>query len=317
MAAGQLTWPAWSALRSADEVWSLEPYPLWVAALASGGVAVSTWGDWPATELAERAAGRSVVLLDDGSEAVAGVLAEAGPYSVVVGAFDLPGARLLDLVAVMDRLRSPGGCPWDAAQSHHSLLPYLLEETYETVEAIEGGDRDHLREELGDLLLQVICTPGDLLLQVVFHARVAAEDPSAPWGIDEVADGIVGSWSRGTRTCSGRSRRPRPSRSRPTGRQLKRAEKGRSSAMDGVPLAQPALALAAKLMSRAEKAGVGVAVPMPATPSASSASPEVIGELLLGVVALARAAGVDSEAALREAARGYAGRVRAAESASP
>ncbi len=305
VAAGQLTWPAWSALRSADEVWAVEPSPGWVAALASGGVALSSWGDRSAAELVERAAGRSVVLLDDGGEAVAGVLAEAGPYSVVVGAADLLGARLLDLVAVMDRLRSPGGCPWDAAQSHHSLLPYLLEETYETVEAIESGDPEHLREELGDLLLQV-----------VFHARVAAEDPSAPWGIDEVADGIVAKLVARHPHVFGSVDATTAEQVEANWEELKRAEKGRESAMDGVPLAQPALALAAKLMSRAEKAGVGVSVPMPAVPSASSASPEVIGELLLGVVALARAAGVDPEAALREAARGYAGRVRAAE-ASP
>jgi XTP/dITP diphosphohydrolase len=91
-----------------------------------------------------------------------------------------PGARLLDLVAVMDRLRSPGGCPWDREQTHASLAPYLLEETYETLEAIDSGDRAHLREELGDLLLQV-----------VFHARVAAEHPLDPWTVDDVAAGIT------------------------------------------------------------------------------------------------------------------------------
>ena len=91
-----------------------------------------------------------------------------------------PGERLLDLVAVMDRLRSPGGCPWDARQTHASLVEYLVEEAYETVEAIEESDRVGLREELGDLLLQV-----------VFHARIAAEDVADPWTIDDVADGIV------------------------------------------------------------------------------------------------------------------------------
>ncbi|HYJ66452.1 MAG TPA: MazG nucleotide pyrophosphohydrolase domain-containing protein, partial [Nocardioidaceae bacterium] len=90
------------------------------------------------------------------------------------GSYDLPGATLLDLVAVMDRLRSPGGCPWDAKQTHESLVTYLVEEAYETIEAIETGDRDHLREELGDLLLQV-----------VFHARIAAEDPDSGWSIDD------------------------------------------------------------------------------------------------------------------------------------
>ena len=99
---------------------------------------------------------------------------------VLPGSYDLPGARLLDLVAVMDRLRSPGGCPWDAEQTHESLTTYLVEETYETLEAIETGDRDHLREELGDLLLQV-----------VFHSRIAAEDSDDPWSVDDVAGDIA------------------------------------------------------------------------------------------------------------------------------
>src|SRR5687768_14043507 len=88
-----------------------------------------------------------------------------------------PGHRLLEVVAVMDRLRSPGGCPWDAKQTHQSLMPYLLEEAYETYEALETGDLGHLREELGDLLLQI-----------VFHARIASENG---WGIDEVAGDLV------------------------------------------------------------------------------------------------------------------------------
>ena len=105
---------------------------------------------------------------------------EPPEVEVLLGSWDIPGARLLDLVAVMDRLRSPGGCPWDAEQTHESLVTYLLEEAYETVESVETGDRDGLREELGDLLLQV-----------VFHARIAEEDASDPWGVDEVAAGIV------------------------------------------------------------------------------------------------------------------------------
>ena len=91
-----------------------------------------------------------------------------------------PGSAFLSLVEVMDRLRSPGGCPWDARQTHESLVEYLVEETYETVEAIETGDRAGLREELGDLLLQV-----------VFHARIAEEDPESAWGIDDVVEGII------------------------------------------------------------------------------------------------------------------------------
>src|SRR5882724_10050127 len=98
-----------------------------------------------------------------------------------------PGAALLDAVAVMDRLRSPGGCPWDAEQTHLSLLQYLVEECYELYQAVEDADRPALREELGDVLLQVL-----------FHSRVAAEGgvkpyppDSAPFGIDEVAADLV------------------------------------------------------------------------------------------------------------------------------
>ena len=101
---------------------------------------------------------------------------------MVVGSWDVPGSRLLDAVAVMDRLRSPGGCPWDAKQTHESLAKYLTEEAAETVEAIESGDREHLAEELGDVLLQVL-----------FHARVAedASEADERFDIDDVAGGLV------------------------------------------------------------------------------------------------------------------------------
>ena len=90
------------------------------------------------------------------------------------------GEPLLELIRVMDRLRSPGGCPWDAQQTHRSLVEYLIEESYETVEAIETEDRDALREELGDVLLQVM-----------FHSRIAQESADGPFSIDDVAQGIV------------------------------------------------------------------------------------------------------------------------------
>lgn len=105
--------------------------------------------------------------------------ADAPDVEVLLGSWDVPGARLLDVVAAMDRLRSPGGCPWDADQTHASLAPYLVEETYETLDAIESGDLVHLAEELGDVLLQV-----------VFHSRVAAEDPNG-FDIDDVAGHLV------------------------------------------------------------------------------------------------------------------------------
>jgi XTP/dITP diphosphohydrolase len=210
------------------------------------------------------------------------------------GSYDLPGAALLDLVAVMDRLRSPGGCPWDAKQTHESLVTYLVEETYETIEAIETGDRDHLREELGDLLLQV-----------VFHARIAGEDRESPWSIDDVAADIVAKLVRRHPHVFADVNAPTAEHVEANWEVLKAAEKGRESAVDGVPTGLPALALAAKLMSRAAKAGV----PVSADPDDSS-----FGGRLLRLVAEAQAAGADAEAELRAAARRYADAVRAAES---
>jgi XTP/dITP diphosphohydrolase len=199
---------------------------------------------------------------------------------------------LLRAVAVMDRLRSPGGCPWDAAQSHRSLAKYLLEETYETLEAIETDDMALLREELGDLLLQVL-----------FHARLAEELPAAQrFGIDDVAGDLVAKLVH---------RHPHVFADVPVAdaaevnenwERLKAVEKGRDSAVDGVPMGQPALALAAKLVSRAERADVEVEV-----------SANDIGDRLLAVVREAVAAGVDPESALRESARALRDALVAAE----
>lgn len=118
--------------------------------------------------------------LSDAVAAEVSRLAEPPEVEVLLGSWDVPGARLLDVVAVMDRLRSPGGCPWDAAQTHETLLPYLAEESEEYAEAVASGDRRHMAEELGDVLLQVL-----------FHARVAQEDADQPFGIDDVAGVLV------------------------------------------------------------------------------------------------------------------------------
>ena len=216
------------------------------------------------------------------------------------------GARLLELVAVMDRLRSPGGCPWDAAQTHESLLPYLLEEAYETVEAIETDDLVGLKEELGDLLLQV-----------VFHARVGEEHDEQPWSVDDVAGGIVDKLvSRHPHVFATDATALRSADDvEASWEALKRVEKGRTSAVDGVPLAQPALALATKLIARASKAGVAVQLPVAALPGDEPLTVISAGTLLLALVARMQADGVDPEAALRAAARDYAGAVRAAETA--
>jgi XTP/dITP diphosphohydrolase len=215
---------------------------------------------------------------------------------VLPGSYDLPGARLLDLVAVMDRLRSPGGCPWDAEQTHESLMTYLVEETYETLEAIETGDRRHLREELGDLVLQV-----------VFHSRIAAEHPDEPWSVDDVAGDIVDKLVRRHPHVFGTSTAHTAADVEAGWERQKAAEKGRSSAVDGVPMALPALSLATKLVHRAEKNGVDV----------EPVDGDDLGARLMGLIVESRAAGLDAEAELRAAARRFADRVRAAESDLP
>ncbi|NAZ77063.1 MazG family protein [Kineococcus sp. T13] len=197
----------------------------------------------------------------------------------------------------MDRLRSPGGCPWDARQTHASLLRYLLEESYEVVDAVESGTREELREELGDLLLQV-----------VFHARVAQEDAEEPFGIDDVADAIVTKLER---------RHPHVFADEVAAEDLqgrwdaiKATEKRRESVLDGVPLQLPALARADKVLGRLQR--TGLAEPVAAPPELDE---DALGRRLLDLVAQAHAAGLDPEAALRTATRRLEGAARAAESA--
>ncbi|TDE02012.1 MazG family protein [Jiangella asiatica] len=297
VAPGLLSAAAWDLLRAGRVLVGDASHPQ-VAAVRAAGVEVTVVPAPPAS--AKVPAGEVVVWLlppgDDGVELVGGLGVE-----MVAGSQDLPGGRLLDLVAVMDRLRSPGGCPWDAEQTHRSLATYLLEETYETLEAIEAGDDDDLREELGDLLLQV-----------VFHARLAQERPSEPWSIDDVAAGIAAKLVRRHPHVFADVHAPTASDVGDRWEKLKRAEKGRESAVDGVPLAQPALSLAAKLVHRVEKSGVAVPVrEMPLPPLGTS---DDVGDALFALARRARELGVDPEQALRDAARRYVAAVHAAES---
>lgn len=218
----------------------------------------------------------------------------------------MDGARVSELVAVMDQLRSPGGCPWDARQTHRSLVEYLVEEAYEVVEAIEADDREALREELGDLLLQV-----------VFHARIAQEDPSDPWNIDDVTDGIVAKLVRRHPHVFADDQVDSAEHVESRWHELKAQEKGRDSVTEGIPTALPALVAAAKYLSRS--AALEVALPgevMAHDALIDIADEDELGEFLLGVVAQARDRGWDAEAALRQATRTHAARIRAVESAS-
>lgn len=219
---------------------------------------------------------------------------------------DRPGSRFLDLVEVMDRLRSPGGCPWDARQTHRSLVEYLVEEAYETVEAIETDDRDALREELGDVLLQV-----------VFHARIASEDPDAPWTIDDVSDGIISKLVRRHPHVFGDVEAKTPEAVEANWHALKAQEKGRESVTDGIPSTLPALVLAGKVLQRTTEYADDLDVPKEYE-AALVATEELLdeddlGELLLSLVAIARDSGWDAEAALRGAVRRRVAQVRSLE----
>ena len=245
-------------------------------------------------------------------------------------AAEVPGARLLELVAVMDRLRAQ--CPWDAEQTHQSLAPYLLEETYEALEALDSGDAAALREELGDVLLQV-----------VFHARLAAErGDGTGYTIDDVADGITAKLKRRHPHVFGDVTVTGPGQVSDNWDAIKAAERaargtGPASAFDGIPLAQPALSLVTALQRRAERVGAPAeladfaipAAPEPGTPDPSAhgdgrddagdpAEPvSEIGAELFALAARARQAGLDPERELRLAARAFRERVQAWERARP
>lgn len=209
---------------------------------------------------------------------------------------------MLELVEVMDRLRRE--CPWDAKQTHESLAPYLLEESYETLDALDRGDVVHLREELGDLLLQV-----------VFHARVAAERAdSTGFDIDDVAKGIADKLVRRHPHVFADVVVADADEVRRNWNEIKAAERaargGTSSALDGVAMGQPALSLADKLQRRAEAAGAPAELASLPVDEVDETVSE-LGAELFGLVSRARAAGLNPELELRHAARVFADRVRA------
>jgi XTP/dITP diphosphohydrolase len=299
VAPGLLSWPAWEALRSASSVLAPPGHPA-LPALDEAGITYRraaapppgpdedvVWLPMPGADL----------VLPDGAR-------------LVYGSVDLPGAHLLDLVETMDRLRVE--CPWDAKQTHASLAPHLLEEPYEALEALESGDAQALCEELGDVLLQVM-----------FHARIAAErDDGTGYTIDDVADGIVAKLVRrhphvfADVTVSGADEVKR------NWDEIKREEKlaraarepageAPPSALDGVPFGQPALSLAAQLQRRAARAGVPDELARMDGDGEPAGSRGDIGRELFRLVARARELGVDPEMELRAAARRYRDRVRA------
>ena len=191
----------------------------------------------------------------------------------------------------MDKLRSPGGCPWDAEQDHTSLLKYLLEESYEFIESVENNDRQAMQEELGDLLLQVY-----------FHSRMAEEDATQPFNIEDVAKSVADKLIRrhphvfaGTSVDSSEDVLE-------NWEKQKAAEKGRTSAIDGVPLAQPALPLATKVIYRLNKLNYDLPISEPIS-LPSEINQDQFGQILLGLISQAVEKGLDPEAALRSATK--------------
>ncbi|HET6478608.1 MAG TPA: nucleoside triphosphate pyrophosphohydrolase [Actinoplanes sp.] len=301
--AGLLTAAAWDVLRS---------HPVFTAAdseqaeaLRKSGVPVTVIEPDPERLLAEldhSGNGAAVVWLggpagDENFARSLGLRLAREPalaeLELMYGSWDPPGARLLDAVAVMDQMLSPGGDPWKRAQTHRTLASYLLEESYEAYDAIEADDTDALREELGDVLLQI-----------VLHARLAEELPEdEAWSIDDVAGGLVDKMVRRNPHVYAGLKVADLAEITENWDRIKKAEKSRDSALDGIALSQPALALAAKIIQRAQRAGLDVPLPTGAA----------LGPRLLRIVAEARADGVDAEQELRRAALAYADAVRAAE----
>ncbi len=200
----------------------------------------------------------------------------------LISAPDTPrGERLVDAVAMMDKLRTAG--PWESEQTHDSLRRFLLEETYELLDAVRSGNADLLREELGDVLLQVL-----------FHARIAEDAPQSPFGIDDVVVTLMRKLgNRVPGVLAGESISLEEQLAQ--WEERKAAEKSRKSVMDDVHTGQPALALAQRAIARAEKAGV----PADLIPDE--------------VTSISVSAEVDAESALRTAVLEFVDTVRAVE----
>lgn len=309
IAAGLFTRAAWQALDAADQILARDESEPLADAVSEAGMPVRHLGDVAPPELARTlmdaaAQPADVVWVssahgDPGlTDAIASEVSRLGAppeVEVLVASWDVPGSRLLDLVAVMDRLRSPGGCPWDAEQTHESLVKYLIEESHEAAEAIESGDRDHIREELGDVLLQV-----------VFQARVAQEHDTEPFDVDDVAGAIIEKLVRRHPHVFADGDASTPAEVEQAWEQIKAAERaakaphgggedGHQGLLHGIPRSLPSLLAADKVLARWERTGGDL-----------SAVGDPEGDLaarLLALVAEARAQGVSAEEVLRQALR--------------
>ena len=289
--AGLLTVEAWDALHEAEAVAAFDDSPA-TRAVRDAGIEVALVDD--AAPLLE--SGGVWIVGESGDEELREALAEyvAGgeiELEVVYGSWDPPGARLLDLVEAVEQLHAEeGGCPWHRGQTHESLAPYLMEESYEVLDAIADGDPSELEEELGDLLFQP-----------VLHARLAAGRDE--FDIDDVAGAVVDKIIRRHPHVWGEAD---PDELYEHWRSAKAAEKPhRDHPADGVSRRLPSLAFAAKVVDRFDDAGQPL--DLPELPGGAQPGAEEVGEFLLAAVAAAKAAGVDPELALRRAVIAKAG----------
>jgi NTP pyrophosphatase (non-canonical NTP hydrolase) len=309
--AGLLTAQAWDLVRT-HPVFAAQRSDLSAAIEAAGATVTLTSSDSIANAnlLLDAVAARDTVVWLAGPQGDESLARELGlrlarspgtaDLELCYGSWDPVGARLLDVVAVMDRLVSPGGDPWKRQQTHQTLARYLLEEAYEAYDAIDSHDLEALREELGDVLLQV-----------VLHARMA-EDAPAPWTIDDLAGVLVEKLVRRNPHVFAEVQVSDVDEIVANWERIKRSEKERDSILDGIAWGQPSLALAAKILSRADRAGLPV--PGGAVPSVPTFADDAeLGDLLLAIVAAANERGLDAEAALRRTSLARADAIRTAE----
>jgi XTP/dITP diphosphohydrolase len=210
------------------------------------------------------------------------------------------------LIELMEILRSKDGCAWDNEQTHQSLIEYLLEESFEFAEAVESGDRQAIREELGDVLFQVI-----------FHSRIAQEDKLDPFNIDDVANVVINKLMKRHPHIFGDTGDLTKEEVEANWEQIKQKEKGRSSITDGVPVAMPALMHADKLITRVKSVDNKIAQVAKSTQveglTQELQKEEEVGQFLLSFVAMCNEKGIDSESALRKAISKYREEIKKSE----
>lgn len=227
---------------------------------------------------------------------------QSNPHPSITLPASQPHPHLDQLIAVLEHLRAPGGCAWDAEQTHESLTRYLVEEAHELIEAIESGTPDDVLEELGDVLYQVL-----------FHADIAAARAEHPFTIEDVAAASVAKMVGRHPHVFGDVVADTAEQVAANWEGWKRDQKPeRASVLDGVPAGLTALSRAQKVLDKAEGVGIEVAA-SEHVDDAVYADEQALGLTILGLAAEGRRRGLDAERALRSAVRAIEAEVRAAE----